>query len=127
MRGNLCSDIKRTLDKVAMVQPREEPIWVENAFAHLRISVDHAATKNTVETIIGEPFVFQAVYSFIEKEDKKTKDSTLSFREQRRDLQDPSSEGEIFERHALLDLTHVFRNTKLKRELFSTPKSAMRF
>ncbi|KAF8920976.1 hypothetical protein BGZ58_004166, partial [Dissophora ornata] len=99
VRGNLCSDIKRMLDKVAKDPAKfkdavdirhvlrqtvviraslglpwslqgEEPILVESAFARLRISADQAATEKTVKTIIDEPFVFQAAYNLIQKEDE---------------------------------------------------------
>ncbi|KAF9536722.1 hypothetical protein EC957_009873 [Mortierella hygrophila] len=100
VRGNLCSDIKRMLDKVAKDPAKskdtvdirhvlrqtvvfraslglpwslqgEEPILVESAFVRLRISADQAATEKTVKTIIDEPFVFQAAYNLIQKEDER--------------------------------------------------------
>ncbi|KAG0220928.1 hypothetical protein BGW42_008533, partial [Actinomortierella wolfii] len=100
----------------------EEPILVESAFARLRISADQAAAKKTVKTVIDEPFVFQAAYNFVEKEDEGFYNY---FREQYRGLQDPPSEGKIFERHAPLDLIYAFHEKRLKRELFSIPKPAV--
>ncbi|KAF9271164.1 hypothetical protein BGZ74_006415, partial [Mortierella antarctica] len=47
------------------------------------------------------------------------------FTEQYRDLQDPQSEGKIFERHAPLDLIYAFHKKQLKQELFSIPKAAV--
>ncbi|KAG0009092.1 hypothetical protein BGZ81_003644, partial [Podila clonocystis] len=151
VRGNLCSDIKRMLEKVAKDPTKfkdavdirhvlrqtvvfraslglpwslqgEEPILVESAFARLRISADHAATEKTVKTIIDEPFVFQAAYNFIQEEDEGFYNY---FREQYRDLQDPPSEGKIFERHAPLDLIYAFHKKQLKQELFPIPKPAV--
>ncbi|KAG0010957.1 hypothetical protein BGZ82_003210 [Podila clonocystis] len=151
MRGNLCSDIKRMLDKVAKDPNKygdaielkhvlkqtvvlraslglpwslqgEEPILVESAFGRLRIAADKAAAGKTISTIIDEPFVFQAAYNFIKNEDEGF---YKHFREQYRDLQDPQSEGKIFERHAPLDLIYAFHNKQLKQELFSIPKAAV--
>ncbi|KAH7053596.1 hypothetical protein BKA57DRAFT_502054 [Linnemannia elongata] len=42
------------------------------------------------------------------------------------DLQDPQSEGKIFERHAPLDLIFAFHKEQLKQVLFSIPKPAVR-
>ncbi|KAF9920728.1 hypothetical protein BGZ67_001019, partial [Mortierella alpina] len=107
MRGNLCSDIKRMLDKVAKDSIKyadavelkhvlkqtvvlraslglpwslrgEEPILVESAFGRLRIAADKAAAWKTIDTIIDEPFVFQAAYNFIKNEDKKLKQELFS-------------------------------------------------
>ncbi|KAK3836309.1 MAG: hypothetical protein J3R72DRAFT_493789 [Linnemannia gamsii] len=142
MRGNLCSDIKRMLDKVAKdpnkyanaIEPKhilkktvlhraslglpwslegEGPILVESAFGRLRIAADKAAAGKTTSTIIDEPF----------NEDKRF---YKHFREQYRDLQDPQSEGKIFERHAPLDLIFAFHKKQLKQGLFSIPKAAIR-
>ncbi|KAG0253673.1 hypothetical protein BGZ95_006248 [Linnemannia exigua] len=124
-RGNLCSDIKRMLDKVAKdpINLRgEEPILVESAFGRLRIAADKAAVGKTISTIIDEPFVFQAAYNFIKDEDEGF---YKHFREQYRDLQDPQSEGKIFERHAPLDLIYAFHKKQLKQELLSIPKAAV--
>ena len=150
MRGNLCSDIKRMIDKVAKDPTKyehaielkhvlkqtvvyraslglpwslrgEEPILVESAFGRLRIAADKAAVGRTISTIIDEPFVFQAAYNFIQNEDEGF---YKHFREQYRDLQDPQSEGKIFERHAPLDLIYAFHKKQLKKELFSIPKAA---
>ncbi|KAG0195159.1 hypothetical protein BGX28_002117, partial [Mortierella sp. GBA30] len=151
MRGNLCSDIKRMLDKVARDPSKyadtvelkhvlkqtvvlraslglpwslrgEEPILVESAFGRLRIAADNAAAGKTIDTIIDEPFVFQAAYNFIKNEDEGFYNH---FTEQYRDLQDPQSEGKIFERHAPLDLIYAFHKKQLKQELFSIPKAAV--
>ncbi|KAF8919690.1 hypothetical protein BGZ58_004622, partial [Dissophora ornata] len=151
MHGNLCSDIKRMLDKVARDPTKyadavelehvlkqtvvrraslglpwslrgEEPILVESAFGRLRIAADKAAIGKRVSTIIDEPFVFQAAYNFIKNEDEGF---YKHFREQYRDLQDPQSEGKVFERHAPLDLIYVFHKKQLKQELFSIPKAAV--
>ncbi|KAF9970028.1 hypothetical protein BGZ75_002485, partial [Mortierella antarctica] len=100
----------------------EEPILVESAFGRLRIAADKAAAWKTIDTIIDEPFVFQAAYNFIKNEDVGF---YKHFTEQYRDLQDPQSEGKIFERHAPLDLIHAFHKKKLKQELFSIPKAAV--
>ncbi|KAG0325114.1 hypothetical protein BG000_001919 [Podila horticola] len=75
----------------------------------------------TISTIIDEPFVFQAAHNFIQKEDEGF---YQHFREQYRDLQDPQSEGNIFERHAPLNLIYAFHEKQLKKELFSIPKAA---
>ncbi|KAK3827173.1 MAG: hypothetical protein JOS17DRAFT_749111 [Linnemannia elongata] len=151
VRGNLCSDIKRMLDKVTRDPAKyadaielkhvlkqtvvhraslglpwslrgEEPILVESAFGRLRITADKAAAGKTISTIIDEPFVFQAAYNFIKNEDKGF---YKHFREQYRDLQDPQSEGKSFERHAPLDLIFAFHKKQLKQELFSIPKAAV--
>ncbi|KAF9132896.1 hypothetical protein BGW39_011082 [Mortierella sp. 14UC] len=140
VRGNLCSDIKRMLDKVARdptkyvdavelkhvlkqtVPMREEPILVESAFGRLRIAADKAAAGKTISTIVDEPFVFQAAYNFIKNEDEGF---YKHFREQYRDVQDPQSEGKIFERHAPLDLIYAFQKKQLKQELFSILKAAI--
>ncbi|KAF9312447.1 hypothetical protein BG003_006268 [Podila horticola] len=151
VRGNLCSDIKRMLDKVARDPTKyadavelkhvlkqtvvhraslglpwslrgEEPILVESAFGRLRIVADKAAAGKTISTIIDEPFVFQAAYNFIKNVDEGF---YKHFREQYRDLQDPQSEGKIFERHAPLDLIYAFHKKQLKQELFSIPKAAI--
>jgi hypothetical protein len=151
MRGNLCSDIKRMLDKVSKDPAKyadavelkhvlkqtvihraslglpwslrgEEPILVESAFGRLRIAADKSAAGKTISTIIDEPFVFQAAYNFIKNEDEGF---YKHFREQYRDLQDPQSEGKIFERHAPLDLIYAFHKKQLKQELFSIPKAAV--
>ncbi|KAK3838749.1 MAG: hypothetical protein JOS17DRAFT_813362 [Linnemannia elongata] len=151
MRGNFCSDIKRMLDKVAKYPIKyadavelkhvlkqtvvlraslglpwslrgEEPILVESAFGRLRIAADKAAAGKTIDTIIDEPFVFQAAYNFIKNEDEGFYNH---FTEQYRDLQDPQSEGNIFERHAPLDLIYAFHKKQLKKELFSIPKAAV--
>ncbi|KAF9344976.1 hypothetical protein BGX34_005164, partial [Mortierella sp. NVP85] len=148
MRGNLCSDIKRMIEKVAKDPAKfakavdlmhvlkktvvhraslgmpwslrgEEPIVVESAFGRIRKAADKAAVT---ETTIDEPFVFKAAYNFIKNEDEGF---YKHFREQYRDLLDPPSEGKIFERHAPLDLIHVFHNKRLKQELFSIPKPAV--
>ncbi|KAF9404473.1 hypothetical protein BGZ76_006958, partial [Entomortierella beljakovae] len=100
----------------------EEPIMVESAFARLRVTADQAAIGRTVDTVIDEPFVFRAAYNFIKEEDKGFYNF---FREQYRDLQDPSPEGKIFERHAPLDLIYAFNNKRLQHELFSIPKPAI--
>ncbi|KAF9151259.1 hypothetical protein BGX20_005461, partial [Mortierella sp. AD010] len=150
VRGNLCSDIKRMLDKVTkdpvkykeVIDIRhvlrqtvvcraslglpwslkgEEPIMVESAFARLRVATDQAAIGGTVETVIDEPFVFRAAYNFIKNEDNGFYNL---FREQYRSLQEPSPEGIIFERHAPLDLIYAFHNKQLQHELFSVPKAA---
>src|SRR5690606_25387092 len=47
------------------------------------------------------------------------------FVEKYRDMQDPSSEGKIFERQAPLDLIYAFHGKQLKQELFTIPKVAM--
>ncbi|KAG0010264.1 hypothetical protein BGZ81_002867 [Podila clonocystis] len=151
MRGNLCSDIKRMLDKVAKdpikykdsIELRhvlkqtvvlraslglswslrgEEPIVVESAFGRLRIAADKAAVGKTTSTFIDEPFVFQAAYNFIKNEDEGF---YQHFKEQYRDLQDSQAEGKIFERHAPLDLIYAFHKKQLKKELFSLPKAAV--
>ncbi|KAG0286395.1 hypothetical protein BGZ97_007453 [Linnemannia gamsii] len=151
MRGNLCSDIKRMLDKVAKDPAKfkdavdirhvlkqtvvfqaslglpwslqgEEPILVESAFGRLRIAADKAAAGKSIDTIIDEPFVFQAAYNFIKNEDEGFYNH---FMEQYQDLQDPQSEGKIFERHAPLDLIYAFHKKQLKQELFSIPKAAV--
>ncbi|KAF9408340.1 hypothetical protein BGZ94_002347 [Podila epigama] len=152
VRGNLCSDIKRMLDKVSKdpvnfkdsIDIRhvlkqtvvfrastglpcslrgEEPILVESAVARLRLSADLAAANNkTLKTVIDEPFVFQAAYNFVKNEEKGFYNN---FREQYQSLQDASSEGKLFERHAPLDLIHAFHKKRLKRELFSIPKPAV--
>ncbi|KAI8344986.1 hypothetical protein B0O80DRAFT_492022 [Mortierella sp. GBAus27b] len=78
VRGNLCSDIKRMLEKVAkdpakfedavdLSLPGEEPILVESAFGRIREAADKAAAT---ETTIDEPFVFRAAYNFIRNEEK---------------------------------------------------------
>ncbi|KAG0276876.1 hypothetical protein BGZ95_006898, partial [Linnemannia exigua] len=151
MRGNLCSDIKRMLDKVAKDPAKfkdaldlkhvlkqtvvlraslglpwslqgEQAILVESAFGRLRIVADKAAAGKTTSTIIDEPFVFQAAYNFIKNEEEGFYNL---FRDLYRDLQDPQSEGKIFERHAPLDLIYAFHKKQLKQELFSIPKAAM--
>ncbi|KAG0086497.1 hypothetical protein BGZ92_008082 [Podila epicladia] len=91
------------------------------AFGRLRIAAQKAAAGKTINTISDEPFVFQAAYNFIENEDEGF---YKHFREQYRDLQDPQSEGKIFERHIPLDLIYAFHNKQLKQELFSIPKAA---
>ncbi|KAG0268561.1 hypothetical protein BGZ95_002405 [Linnemannia exigua] len=48
----------------------EEPILVESAFSHLCIAADKAASENTTNTTIDEPFLFQADYNFIKNEGK---------------------------------------------------------
>lgn len=147
-RRNLCSDIKRMLDKIAKDPTKyadaielkhvlkhtvvlrasiglswnlrgEEPILVESAFGRLRIAADRAAAGKATDTTIDEPFVFQATYNFIKNEDKGF---YKHFREQYRDLQDPQSEGKIFERHAPLELIYAFHKKQLKQELFSIPR-----
>ncbi|KAG0369043.1 hypothetical protein BGX24_002566, partial [Mortierella sp. AD032] len=100
----------------------EEPILVESAFGRLRIAADKAAAGKTTSTIIDEPFVFHAAYNFIKNEDEGF---YKHFRELYRDLQDPQSEGKIFERHAPLDLIYAFHKKQLKQELFSIPKAAV--
>ncbi|KAF9402540.1 hypothetical protein BGZ94_004878, partial [Podila epigama] len=151
VRGNLCSDIKRMLDKVAKDPARfkdaldlkhvlkqtvvlraslglpwslqgEEPILVESAFGRLRIAADKAAAGKMTSTIVDEPFVFQAAYNFIKNEEEGFYEL---FRDLYRDLQDPQSEGKIFERHAPLDLIEAFHKKQLKQELFSVPKAAV--
>ncbi|KAF9115632.1 hypothetical protein BGX30_006215 [Mortierella sp. GBA39] len=151
VRGNLCSDIKRMLDKVTRDPTKyadavelkhvlkqtvahraslglpwslrgEEPILVESAFGRLRIAADKAAAGKAISTIIDEPFVFQAAYNFIKNEDEGF---YKHFKEQYRDLLDPQSEGKIFERHAPLDLIYAFHKKQLKQELFSIPKAAV--
>ncbi|KAF9131526.1 hypothetical protein BGW39_001702 [Mortierella sp. 14UC] len=151
VRGNLCSDIKRMLDKVAKDPAKfkdaldlkhvlkqtvvlraslglpwslqgEEPMLVESAFGRLRITADMAAAGKTTSTIIDEPFVFRAAYNFIKNEEEGF---YKLFREQYRDLQDPQFEGKIFERHAPLDLIYAFHKKQLKQELFSIPKAAV--
>ncbi|KAF9176748.1 hypothetical protein BGZ51_009713, partial [Haplosporangium sp. Z 767] len=151
VRGNLCSDIKRMLDKVTRDPAKyadavelkhllkqtvvhraslglpwslrgEEPILVESAFGRLRIAADKAVSGKTICTIIDEPFVFQAAYNFIKNEDEGF---YKHFREQYRTLQDPQSEGKLFERHAPLDLIYAFHKKRLKQELFSIPKAAV--
>ncbi|KAG0044704.1 hypothetical protein BGZ83_010081 [Gryganskiella cystojenkinii] len=151
VRGNLCSDIKRMLDKVSKDPAKfkdavdimhvlrqtvvfraslglpwslqgEEPIMVESAFARLRVNADQAVIGRTVDTVIDEPFVFRAAYNFIQREDEGF---YSFFREQYRDLQDPSPEEKIFERHAPLDLIYAFHNKRLKHDLFSIPKPAV--
>ncbi|KAG0182232.1 hypothetical protein DFQ28_002144, partial [Apophysomyces sp. BC1034] len=148
--GNLCSDIKRMIAKVAKDPSKfenavelkhvlkqtvvyraalglpwslrgEELILVESSFGRLRIAADQAADKKTTSTSIDEPFVFQAAYNFIKNEDEGFYEH---FRQQYRDLQDPQSEGKIFERHAPLDLIYVFHGKKLKQELFPIPEAA---
>ena len=151
MRGNLCSDIKRMIDRVARDPTKyadaielkhilkqtvvhraslglpwslrgEEPILVESAFGRLRIAADKAVVGEKISTMIDEPFVFRASYNFIQKEDEGF---YKHFREQYRDLLDPQAEGKIFERHAPLDLIYVFHQKQLKKELFSIPKAAV--
>ncbi|KAF8923164.1 hypothetical protein BGZ58_003286 [Dissophora ornata] len=151
VRGNLCSDIKRMLDKVAKDPvkykdaadlmnvlkqtvvcraslglpwslPGEEPILVESAFSRLRIASDRAVVVETVSTVIDEPFVFQAAYNYTQNADKGFYEH---FREQYRGLHDPQSEGEIFERHAPLHLIYAFHKKTLKQELFSIPKATV--
>ncbi|KAF9078916.1 hypothetical protein BGX23_005794 [Mortierella sp. AD031] len=100
----------------------EEPILVESGFGRLRIAADKAAAGKTIDTTIDEPFVFQAAYNFIKNEDERFYNH---FTEQYRDLQDPQSEGKIFERHAPLDLIYAFHKKQLKQELFSIPKAAV--
>ncbi|KAG0332645.1 hypothetical protein BG004_001163 [Podila humilis] len=145
MRGNHCSDIKRMLDKVAkdpimyanVVElkhvikqavllraslglpwrlRREEPILVESSCARLRIVDNKDRLWKSIDTIIDEPFVFQAFYNFIKNEDKGF---YKRFREQYGDLEDPQSEEMIFERRAPMDLIYAFHNKQLKQELFS--------
>ncbi|KAI1297001.1 hypothetical protein EDD11_007314 [Mortierella claussenii] len=151
MRRNLFFDIKRMLDKVARDPSKygnavelkevlkqtvvlraslglswslreEEPIVIESAFGRLHIAADKAATEETISAVIDEPFVFQTAYNFI-----KTKDEGFYklFRNQYRGLQDPQSEGKIFERNAPLDLIFAFHKKQLKQELFSIPKPAV--
>ncbi|KAF9290335.1 hypothetical protein BGZ74_000534 [Mortierella antarctica] len=104
---------------------KQTPILIESAFGRLRIAAEKAAIEKTTSTgkssstIVDEPFVFQASYNYIQKEDKGL---YKHFKEQYRDLQDPQSEGKIFARHAPLDLIHAFRK-KLKQELFVIPKA----
>ncbi|KAF8931617.1 hypothetical protein BGZ47_011751 [Haplosporangium gracile] len=100
---------------------RNEPILVESAFGRLRITADKPAWEKTTSTIVDEPFVFQGAYNFIKNEDKEF---YKHFSEQYRDLQDPQFEGELFERHAPLDLIYAFHKKQLKQELFSIPKAA---
>ncbi|KAG0208429.1 hypothetical protein BGX31_002333, partial [Mortierella sp. GBA43] len=150
VRGNLCSDIKRMLEKVAkdpakfedavdlryvLMQtvlckaalgvpwslPGEEPILVESAFGRIREAADKAAAT---ETTIDEPFVFRAAYNFIRNEEKGFYEM---FKKQYRNSQDEQFAGKIFERHAPLDLIHVFHNKPLKQELFSIPKAIPQF
>ncbi|KAF9323962.1 hypothetical protein BG006_000981 [Podila minutissima] len=71
--------------------------------------------------IIDEPFVFQAPYNYIQKEDKGF---YKHFREYYRDLQDLQSEGKIFARHAPLDLIYAFHKKPLKQQLFAILKAA---
>ncbi|KAF9113341.1 hypothetical protein BGX30_006971, partial [Mortierella sp. GBA39] len=143
MRGNLCSDIKRMLDKVAK-NPTKYAETVElkhvlkqtvvyraslglpwslrgDAFDRLRIAADKAAAGETISTTIDELFVFQAANNFIRKEDEG---SYKQFREQYRNLQDTKSEGKIFGQHAPLDLIHAFDQKHFKHELFSIPEDA---
>ncbi|KAF9183685.1 hypothetical protein BGZ51_003863 [Haplosporangium sp. Z 767] len=149
-RGNLFSDIKRMINKVAKDPVRyenavelkhalkqtivcwvslglpwslrgEEPILVESSFARLHIATDMATFEKTVTTIIDEPFVFQAAYNFIKKEDERF---YKHFMEQYQDLQDLSFEDDIFELHAPLDPVYAFHKKQLKQELFSIPKAA---
>ncbi|KAF9152946.1 hypothetical protein DFQ26_000724, partial [Actinomortierella ambigua] len=151
MRGNLCSDIKRMLDKVSKdltkyadaIELRhvlkqtvvhrasmglpwslrgEEPNLVESAFGGLRIAADKSAAGKTISTTIDESFVFQAAYNFIKNEDE---DFYKHFREQYRDLQHTQSEGNLFERPAPLDLIYAFHKKQLKQELFLIPKAAV--
>ncbi|KAF9316612.1 hypothetical protein BGZ91_005521 [Linnemannia elongata] len=151
VHGNLCSEIKRMLDKVAMDSTkyedavelkhvlrqtvvlraslglpwslrREEPILVESSFGHLRIAADKAASGKTIDTVIDEPFAFQAAYNFLKNEDEWF---CNLFTEQYIDLQDPQSERKIFEQHAPLDLIYAFHKKQLKQELFSIPKAAV--
>ncbi|KAG0076743.1 hypothetical protein BGZ90_008266 [Linnemannia elongata] len=151
VRGNLCSEIKRMLDKVAMDSTKyadavelkhvlkqtvvlraslglpwslrgEEPILVESSFGHFRIAADKAASGKTIDTVIDEPFAFQAAYNFLKNEDEWF---CNHFTEQYIDLQDPQSESKIFEQHAPLDLIYAFHKKQLKQELFSIPKPAM--
>ncbi|KAF9151680.1 hypothetical protein DFQ26_001160, partial [Actinomortierella ambigua] len=148
MGGNLCSQIKRMLDKVSRDPTKyadtidlrhvlkqtvvhrasmglpwslrgEELILVESAFGRLRIAADKSAAGRTISTIIDEPFVFQAAYNFIKNEDK---DFYKLFRDQYRYLQDP---GNLFEPHAPVDLIYAFHKKQLKQELFSIPKAAV--
>ncbi|KAF9314300.1 hypothetical protein BG003_004306 [Podila horticola] len=53
----------------------------------------------------GSSFVLIGRHNFIQKEDEGF---YKHFREQYRDLQDPQSEGKIFERHTPLDLIYAF-------------------
>ncbi|KAF9135667.1 hypothetical protein BGX30_011485 [Mortierella sp. GBA39] len=150
MGGNICSDIKRMLNKVARDPTKyadavelkhvlkqivvyraslglpwsmrgEEPILVESALGHLCITDGKAAAGKTISTVIDEPFVFQAAYNFIRKEDNEF---YKQFIEQYEDLEDPRSDWEIFEHHAPYDLIHAFHKKQLKQELFSIPNAA---
>ncbi|KAF9113128.1 hypothetical protein BGX27_002121 [Mortierella sp. AM989] len=116
MRGNLCSDIKRMLDKVA-----KDPTKYADA-----VELKHVLKQTVVmRASLGLPWSLrgeQAAYNFIKNEDEGFYNH---FTEQYRDLQDPQSEGKIFERHAPLDLIYAFHKKQLKQELFSIPKAVV--
>ncbi|KAF9910163.1 hypothetical protein BX616_010929 [Lobosporangium transversale] len=144
MPGDICSAIKRTIDKVAKDPIRfgdavelkhvlkqtivyraslglpwslqgEKPILVESAFGCLRNVATSTVFGKSFYTVIDEPFIFQAAYNFIKHED-------YDFYYQ--DLQGRQPEERIFELHAPLDLVYAFHNKQLKQELFSIPKAA---
>ncbi|KAF8944066.1 hypothetical protein BGZ47_004697 [Haplosporangium gracile] len=145
MRGNLCSDIKRMLDKVAKDSSKyadtvelkhvlkqtgdclgayeeRNRSWSRTFSGVSAFAADKAAAGKTIDTIIDEPFVFQAAYNFIKNEDEGFYNH---FTEKYRDLKDLQSEGKIFEWHAPLDLIYAFHKKQLKQELFLIPKAAV--
>ncbi|KAG0205361.1 hypothetical protein BGX28_003026 [Mortierella sp. GBA30] len=82
---------------------------------------DRAAAWKKISTIVDEPFVFQAAYNFIQKEDEGF---YKHFKVQYRDLPDPLSEGKIFVRNTPFDQIYAFHKKRLIHELFSIPKAA---